>query len=38
MPDFFLPDSLYRQYPSHLHIDLMKRAQVFTVLPSSHTE
>ena len=24
---FFLPAELYDQYPSHLHIDLMKRAQ-----------
>ena len=25
--EFFLPAELYDQYPSHLHIDLMKRAQ-----------
>ena len=27
-PKFFLPASMYERYPSHLHIDLMARAQV----------
>ena len=27
-PKLFLPDSLQQKYPSHLHIDIMKRAQV----------
>ena len=27
-PKFFLPAKMYERYPSHLHIDLMARAQV----------
>ena len=27
-PKLFLPESLKRLYPSHLHIDIMKRGQV----------
>lgn len=26
-PKFFLPKCLQREYPSHMHIDLMRRAQ-----------
>ena len=32
-PKLFLPESLYTTHPSHLHIDIMKRAQVLTVVP-----
>ena len=27
-PKFFLPARMYERYPSHIHIDLMARAQV----------
>ena len=30
-PKLFLPESLYTTHPSHLHIDIMKRAQVKNV-------
>ena len=26
-PEFFLPESVEQDYPSHIHIDLMRRAQ-----------
>ncbi len=31
-PKFFLPESLQAQFPSHLHIDIRKRAQVWLPL------